>query len=243
MKNKIIKHTFIKSIFLHLFPGLLGGIFYFSIVPFVKVIGFPSLMALSLTGIFVLLPFQLGFLLYQKQENDEKFFNGIIQYCKRIPIKQYFVWVPIVFISIALLFTIFNFTSDFLKNLFTWLPSEMFLDMGLSNEYSKSVLIITYGILLIFLVFIVPTIEELYFRGYLLPRLPKKLKWSAPIIHSLFFALYHIWTPWMFVARTIGLLPLIYIVKIKRNVFIGIIVHCLLNLIDFIIGVNFILNS
>ena len=46
----------------------------------------------------------------------------------------------------------------------------------------------------------------------------------------------------MFVARTLGVLPLVYIVKRKRNIYLGIIVHCLLNSVDFIVGVHFILN-
>ena len=36
--------------------------------------------------------------------------------------------------------------------------------------------------------------------------------------------------------------PLTYIVKRKKNVYIGIIAHCLMNSIDFIIGLVFILS-
>ncbi|GBD94804.1 CAAX amino terminal protease self- immunity [bacterium BMS3Abin05] len=199
-------------------------------------------MALSLAGIFVLIPFELGFLLYQKRLTGKTLFNGVIQYCQRIPTWQYFVWVPVVFLLSALLFTLFRFTSGFIITLFNWLPAGMFLDMGLSNDYSTTVLIVTYGFLLIFIVLILPTLEEFYFRGYLLPRMPSNLKGWTPLIHSALFSLYHIWTPWMFVARTLGVLPLVYIVKRKRNIYLGIIVHCLLNSVDFIVGVHFILN-
>ncbi len=242
MENDIVKHSLLKSIVLHLLPGLLGGIFYFAIVPFVKEQGFPSVMAISLAGIFVLIPFELGFLLYQKRLTGKNLFNGVIQYCQRIPTWQYFVWVPVVFLITGLLFTIFNFTSKFIMTLFNWMPSDMILNMGLSNEYSKTILIITYGVLLLFIVLILPAIEELYFRGYLLPRMPPNLKGWTPIIHSVLFALYHTWTPWMFIVRTIGVLPLIYMVKHKKNIYLGIIVHCLLNSVDFVIGVNFILH-
>ena len=243
MENDIVKHSLLKSIVLHLLPGLLVGIFYFAIIPFVKEQGFPSLVALMLAGIFVLIPFELGFLLYQKRQTGKKLFTGVIQYCQRIPTWQYFVWVPVVFLLSALLFTIFSFTSDFIITIFNWLPAEMFPDMGLSNEYSKTVLVVTLGLLLIIGVLILPTIEELYFRGHLLPRMPSNLKGWTPIIHSALFALYHTWTPWMFVVRTIGVLPLIYIVKRKRNIYLGIIVHCLCNSVDFVVGVNFILNQ
>ena len=67
MKNSI-EHSIFKSLILHLLPGLLGGIGYFALVPLVNTYGFPSVMALSLAGIFILIPFELGFLLYQRQK-------------------------------------------------------------------------------------------------------------------------------------------------------------------------------
>ena len=93
----------------------------------------------------------------------------------------------------------------------------------------------------IFIAIIAPIVEELYFRGYLLPRMPHLKGWS-PLLHSALFALYHTWTPWMVFTRTIGVLPLIYIVQFKRNIYLGIIAHCLMNVIDIIIGVVFIIS-
>lgn len=241
MESNIQRHTILKSIVLHLLPGFLVGGFYFAITPFVKEQGYPSVMALILAGIFVLIPFELGFLLYQKRLKSIKLFNGVIKYCERIPVWQYFVWVPLVSTLIGLIFTVFNFTSDFLLTYFHWIPSDMIIDLGLSKEFSKQNLIITYASFFLIMVLILPTIEELYFRGYLLPRMPEKLKGWTPIVHSSLFALYHIWTPWMFVARTFGILPLIYMVRLK-NIYLGIIVHCLMNSIDFIIASIFIFN-
>ena len=119
----------------------------------------------------------------------------------------------------------------------------MSLNMGLDGDYSKSKLIITYALFLILIVTILPTIEELYFRGYLLPRMPSRLKGWTEIIHSGFFALYHTWTPWMVIVRTFGVLPTIYAVKKKENILIGIVAHCLLNSIDFFIGLMFIYRA
>jgi membrane protease YdiL (CAAX protease family) len=242
MENILERHTLLKSIILHLLPGLLTGSFYFAIVPFVIRQGFPSVMALTLAGIFVLIPFELGFLLYQKRLKNEKLFNGVIKYCKHIPVWQYFVWVPVILILSGLVFTAFNFTTDFFISFFNWIPSDMFVNMGLSEEYSKQKLIITYGSFFFFVVLILSTIEELYFRGYLLPRMPSKLKGWTLIVHSGLFALYNIWSPWMFVVRFFGILPLTYIVKHKENILLGVISHCLLNSIDFIIASIFILN-
>jgi membrane protease YdiL (CAAX protease family) len=243
MKNEIDEHSLLKSATLHLLPGLLAGVCYFAIVPTVKANGFPSIMAMMLAGIFVLIPFKFGFLLFQKRVTGQNLFNGVIRYFKKIPAWQYFVLIPAIFILTGILFKAFSFTSGFLKTLFSWLPSDMFLDMGLDNDYSKSKLIITYALFLILIVLVLPTIEELYFRGYLLPRMPSRLKGWTEIIHSGFFALYHTWTPWMIIVRTFGVLPTIYAVKRKENIFIGIVAHCLLNSIDFFIGLMFIYRA
>ena len=83
-----------------------------------------------------------------------------------------------------------------------------------------------------------PVVEELYFRGYLLPRMKYAGKW-APILHSFLFALYHIFTPWMIVTRTVGMIPLVYTIR-KKNIIIGIVIHILINSIDILAAIAFI---
>lgn len=236
------QHTIGQSIVLHLLPGILTGAFYFAIAQPIRNLGYPSLAAMILASIVILIPFELGFLLYQgKKKNGSLSLEGIVLYRQRIPLWQYLVWVPVIFVFLGLVFTILTPISSFLETLFTWLPEVLRFDMGLGGEYSKSVLINTYLIAFIIIVFIAPTVEELYFRGYLLPRMPRWKGWTS-IFHSALFALYHTWTPWMAITRTIGMLPLIYIVQRKRNIYLGIIIHCLVNVIDIIIGVVFIFS-
>lgn len=113
--------------------------------------------------------------------------------------------------------------------------------MGLSEEFSRSKLIQTYALHFMFIIFVAPTVEEWYFRGFLLQRMPQKLGWSGPFVHSLLFALYNVWSPWMVLARTLALLPLIFIVRWKKNIRMGMVAHWLINSIDFFVGVGFVL--
>ena len=166
----------------------------------------------------------------------------MIQYIKPIKTWQYFVWITVIIILSGLAFKTLGFISDFMMHIFNWIPSKLLLNMGLDGAYSISKLIITYTFFLFFMVLILPIIEEFYFRGYLLPRMPVKLKGWTEIIHSGLFALYHTWTPWLFITRTIAVLPLVFIVKRKQNVYIGIIAHCMVNVVDFISGLVFILH-
>lgn len=236
------KHTIGQSIGLHLFPGIMVGAFYYAIAQPIKNLGYPSMAALLLAAIVVLIPFELGFLLYQgKKKNGTLSLDGIVLYRQRISLPQYLFWVPAIFLLVGLIFTSLTPISNYLESLFTWMPTALHFDAGLDGGYSKSILINTYLLAFIFLVLVAPTVEELYFRGYLLPRMPSLKGWS-PILHSALFALYHTWTPWMVITRTIGLLPLIYIVQQKRNIYLGILIHIFANAIDVIVGFAFIFS-
>ncbi len=239
---EVERHTIGQSIGLHLLPGILVGAFYYAIAQPIRNLGYPSMAAMMLAAIFILIPFELGFLLYQgKKKNGTLSLEGIVLYRQRISVWQYLLWVPVIFVLTGLLFSILTPVSDFLGTLFTWLPEVLRYDMGLGGEYSRSVLINTYLLAFIFGVLIAPTVEELYFRGYLLPRMPRFKGWT-PILHSTLFALYHTWTPWMVITRAIGLLPMIYLVQRKRNIYLGILIHIFANAVDIIVGVAFILS-
>jgi membrane protease YdiL (CAAX protease family) len=149
--------------------------------------------------------------------------------------------VPVIFIASGAIITLLNPVSTAMAAWFDWIPEPLRLGMGLSEEFSRSKLIQTYALHFVFIIFVAPTVEEWYFRGYLLPRMPQKLGWSGPLVHSLLFALYHVWSPWMVLARTLALLPLIYIVRWKENIRLGMAAHWLINSIDFFVGLGFIL--
>lgn len=237
------KHTFTQSIALHLLPGILGGIVYFAIAQPITNVGYPSVAALMLALAFVLTPFEIIYLLRQAKKGGESSLGELIFYREQLPVVQYLVWVPVVMITSGLLVVLLGPITERIADLFTWLPEAFRLDMGLSDEYSRQILIITYVLLFFQGAIIGPIVEEYYFRGYLLPRMPSSLKGYAPLLHGALMALYHTWTPWLVIARTAGLLPLVYVVQRKKNIYIGMIAHCLLNMIDVAVGVNFILNQ
>ena len=242
-QNEIRKHTLFLSLVYHLLPGILIGGIYYLLVPTVLSVGYPSVMALILTAILVLIPVELGILLWEgKRKNGKISLKGIVLYRQKLAWHQYLLWITVIFVTSGLIITLLNPVSDFINGWFNWIPENLRLGMGLTNDFSRSKLIQTYALHFVLIVIVAPLIEELYFRGFLLPRMPEKLGWSGPVLHSLLFALYHTWSPWMFLARTLALLPLIYIVRWKKNIFLGIGAHWLINSIDFVMGVMFILS-
>jgi len=234
-------HAITRSIVLHLLPGLLIGAGYYLLVPVVRNFGFPSLTALNLAALLFLIPLELGILFFEKQTQDAENFEDIIRYRQPLSWQQFLLWVPVIFLASALILTLLTPISKYLQTFFAWIPDTYRLDMGLGGGYSKTVLIITYLLSFLTTTLAAPIVEELYFRGYLLPRMPDLGGWT-PLVHGALFALYHTWSPWLAFSRTLALLPLIYIVRWKRNLYLGMAAHCLLNAIDVVIGIQFIMQ-
>ena len=236
-QDQIEKHSTTQSVILHLLPGILVGCFYFLARQPVANMGYPSVVALILAYAFILIPVELGYLLYQGKKKTGRFtLQGIISYRNPIPWWQYFVWPIIIVVVTGAIFTLLKPIDAFLQErLFFWVPDTNY---GLDGNYSRTILIVTYSMFLIFVVFLSPLVEELYFRGYLLPRMKGRF---ATLFHSFLFAAQHVFTPWMIITRTLALLPLVFGVK-KKNIYIGMIVHILVNLLDLATGIAFIVK-
>jgi membrane protease YdiL (CAAX protease family) len=236
-QDQIEKHSTTQSIILHVLPGILVGCFYLLAREPVANMGFPSMIALILAFVFILIPVELGYLLYQGRKTTGHFtLQGIISYRNSIPWWQYLIWVLVIFIAVGAIFTLFKPVDTFLQGkLFYRMPA---INYGLDGYYSRKTLIVTYSMFLLFVAFLTPLVEELYFRGYLLPRMKGE---SAPLFHSFLFAAQHVLEPWMIITRTLGFLPILFGVK-KKNIYIGIIVHILCNMVNLVTGIAFIVK-
>lgn len=235
----IESHSVGRSLILHLLPGALIGAAYFALITPVHNWGYPSMLALMIAIPLILVPFESGYLLYQgKLKNGHFTLRGVLSYLSPIPAWQYILWVPLLLVLLGIIFTLLKPLDSLLQyQFFSWIPS---IENGFTPEYSRGVLIRTYFMVALFGAVTGPVVEELYFRGHLLPRMSYAGKW-APLLHSFLFGIYHIWTPWMFITRTIGMLPLIFAIR-RRNLYIGIVVHILINCVDVIVGVVFIMR-
>ncbi len=236
-QDQIEKHPTTQSVILHLLPGILVGCFFLLTRQPVINMGYPSVIALILAYAFILIPVELGVLVYQGKKQMGRFtLQGIISYRNSIPWWQYPAWVLVIFISVGAIFTLLKPFDAFLQEwLFSWVPG---INNGLDGNYSRGTLILTYSLVFIFVAILAPLVEELYFRGYLLPRMKGKY---APLFHSFLFAAQHALEPWMIITRTLGFLPILFGVK-KKNIYIGIIVHILCNMVNVVTGIAFIVR-
>jgi membrane protease YdiL (CAAX protease family) len=221
---------------LHLLPGALGMAALLFIGPLAERLGFPPLLVgFGVAGLLVITGFQLGYMLYQgQQRNGSLSLRGVVLYRERMPWWQYLALALPIFAWLAFVWYVLKppVNRFFIDNFFSWMPGFFFDDYLLNNLhlYTHSSLLVT-GILFTLAISVGGAVEELYFRGCLLPRMAFLGKW-APAVNALLFSLYHFWSPWENVARLLALTPFIYIVWWKRNVYLAVLVHFTINLIS-----------
>jgi len=238
----IQEHSALLSLILHLLPGVLAGAVYFALRSPVVLAGYPPHVALVLAIPLAMIPVALGLLVYLGyKRNGRLSFEGVVLYRERIQLRKYFVYVPLVFAASLAIIGVGSAILDGVlrATVFPWMPS---LDWDNAGGYTRAVLIISYSLTALFVTIGESVVEELYFRGFLLPRMRYTGRWAVPL-HTFLFTLYHVWQPWRFVSIMIGMLPIVFTARRTRNIYVGMIVHILLNSFDVILGVAFILAT
>jgi len=224
-ESQIEQHTLLTSVFLHLFPGvcvLAGGLIA---APVVVQAGFPVALAQLLSALLLGTSLRLGYLLYQGKKHSGTFsLHGIVLYWGRMPWWQYLlIFLPFLVYGLGLAMLLSPVSSGLITHVFWWLPASL-LPRVASATLTTATLIT--GVLNLLIDGItVPFVEELYYRGYLLPRL-SRLGWLAPVINALLFTLGHFWQPYNYPLIFLLVLPEICLVYWKRNIKISILLHC-----------------
>jgi len=78
------------------------------------------------------------------------------------------------------------------------------------------------------------TVEELYYRAFLLPRIPVSGRW-APAVNAALHSICHFYTPWNYLVFFLAFLPLAYYVRLRGNLLPTIITHILFNSVGVIV--------
>lgn len=220
-----------KSIILHLTPGILTTIAFIIFIPIINSIGFPSRFAFLIAGICVLIPIELGFLLYLGMKKNKKIsLIGIVFYRKSMPLKQYIIILPLfLFYALFITMVVAPPIDNFIFNtFFSWLPDWFILSISL--EYSKTILLTINILSFVVNGFMGPIIEELFFRGYLLPRISRLKIWGV-FINVALHSLYHLWMPWRIPTLILMGFPLAIVIWWKKNLYLGMITHVIGNVL------------
>jgi len=239
------QHSVPRTLVLHLLPGVLILVFFVAVAPLVvRGFGFPPAMAVYLAIVFVLIPFELGYLIYQARKNGTSL-GEIVLYRQRVPKGQFVLLVGALFVWGIIISPLVLPVDFFVKeNLFSWLPWWLDISNGLAKgfaRFSTRVLLITWVFGLIVNGIVAPVVEEMYFRGYLLPRISRLGVW-APVVNTVLFSLYHFFSPFQIVSRIIQFLPVVYAAWWKRSIYVSMASHVLGNVAGSVVTLLLILG-
>jgi membrane protease YdiL (CAAX protease family) len=232
------QHTVGRAIGFHLLPGvLIAGLFY-ALAPAVMAAGYPAIMGGMVAAAVGILGVELGWLLHEGRRVTGRWsVTGALGYR---PGK--FGWRKVGLVVGLILWQFLAAATVGMKpwmvdNFFYWIPDWAVnpFPSDIASTASATVLLITGAGLLLINVIMGPLVEELYFRGYLLPRLARFGFW-APLINVSLFSLYHFWTPWDVLTRIVILLPLGYAVWKTRDYRVGIAAHVGLSALGFLLN-------
>jgi hypothetical protein len=223
------RHSVPLSIAL-LVPGaLIVGVYAVLGAPVSRALGAPIFAAWAIALAVVLFPLWFGLLwLGKKRTGRYTMRGGVVEYRDK-PISRgtitligmgFLLYMFIVSLSLAPLDA---WTYD---HFFTWVAFEGSGSSGTAylDAYSKDAVLITLLFCGPFTGFILPLIEEYYFRGFLLPRLPQLGRW-APLFNTALFSIYHFWAIWTVPSKIIFLLPGVWFVWAKKDLRASIWMH------------------
>jgi membrane protease YdiL (CAAX protease family) len=229
---------------LFLVPGALATVAYVLVAPLVASLGYPPLFALLLAIVVVLLPIELGVVIRAGRDRPEGI-RSVIPYRRPLPLRSWAWLVPALIVAAFVGFGLSMAVEPaVIGSLFAWLPDWFVrpVDVDRVGDYSREAWLLTLAAYLVLNGFVGPIVEELYFRGYLLPRMDWMGRW-APLVNVTLFSLYHFWSPWQVVGRILGFGPTVYAVRWKENVYLGMVVHCSLNTIGIVLVASQVLGS
>lgn len=229
------QHALLASILYHLLPGVGMTLFHSVTAPRLFQLGLPAVWGLLLGTLFIIIPLELGLLLYAgKQQTGRVTLRGILDH-KPLPMRQFLWLIPLVFLASAILPGLGVAIEPWLRTeVFGWLPAWYSPSPAALAGATPALWITTAMLWFVSQVIAGPIVEELYFRGYLLPRVAYLGRW-APLFNAGLFALYHFWQPHALLTILLTSLPLAYAVWWKHNLYPSIIAHCSVNLLTFVL--------
>ena len=223
-----------RLIVLHLLPGAVGGLLYFAAAPLLIAFGVPPLLTLLTVVTPVIAVLELGHLLRSRPPGTRGLsLTGVVDLARGHMSTRHAALLVLGMVSFCIVALILASPLDGLlaNTLFAWLPAwAIRTDVSQYAEYGKPILVVTFALLLVLNGVLLPVIEELYFRGYLLPRLAP-LGHAAPWVHAILFTLYHFWQPWQYVSVLLFALPLTFVPWWTGNVRLAMIAHCTINVL------------
>ena len=223
--------TLAEAALLQLVPGL-ASVPAFATLAWIFVRqGIPNIFALALTILIVEVPVS-WFIIWKRVKRET---GG-----RRVSLAAAFPWsasvswwqylligLPLIAFSLVMVGAIGpRLDGALLANVFPWVPDwfAMRPDPETFAALSENMLLALWALMLVSMVLVGGVTQELYSRGFLLPRTKHFGVW-APASNAVFFAVFHLIAPWSWPVFFLMVLPWAYLVWWRRSIKIGVFIH------------------
>ena len=220
-----------RALALHLGPAAITFGVALALAPVAARLGLPRGFSLTIAFAFVLTPIELGLLLRAAHRATGRWslraIPQVLAY--RRPLGRWWLLVPGLFgvalVTAVVLTPVGNTVGGWLSGVY---PHWLLPSYNSTAGFSRWILVPTLLATLVIDGVINPVVEELYFRGYLLPRLPVA-GWGAVPLSACLFSMQHYWQPYNWLLIFVLQLILTALVVRLRSVRLGIVMHVLTN--------------
>jgi membrane protease YdiL (CAAX protease family) len=212
-----------RTLALHLLPGLLAVVVFATTAPLFASAGLPPVWGMFLAVVFVVAPMELAIVRYYGSKPDFRAPNG------RELIRLLLPTLAVAALAPGLV----QWAEPALHRAFVAIvPAWWDLNPGPVAGRPGWVIAVTMVGWVLTFVIIGPVVEELYFRGFLLPRMPVG-RIAGVIANAALFAIYHFWQPYAWLTVFVFALPLAVVARRPGGVGVAAIVHCVVNALSF----------
>jgi membrane protease YdiL (CAAX protease family) len=219
----------------HLLPGLLLVALFAGLAPLAQAAGLPTFGAILVLEVVFLAPY-VYFKLRRVALAESGSTNPLaaLGYAGPPQWKSYLWLVPLGLVAAIVCFEAMRPVDEALRAAIApWVPDWHYSkDM---ERHAAQVLIPFMAFALIADGIIGPVAEELYFRGYLLPRMQHLRAW-APVLNGVLFAVYHFWQPMNYPSLVGASLVLAMLGWWRRDYRVPLLVHCAMNSLGHVLG-------
>ena len=209
-----------------LVPGLLSTACAAFLAPVLRQHGLPGNLALDLSP--VVLVGELGLLLVLGwRRNGRLSLRGIVGFRRRLPLRRLLAVLAVLYLAMLALYLLMQPVIELLETrVFGWVPDWLGGEpVGEPGPAGVALLVIGTAV---FNTIVDPIIEEMYFRGHLLPRMPIA-GFGAIALNAALFSAQHLWQPELFF-YVFGCQLLLMIALVRfGDLRISMAGHCLVN--------------
>ncbi len=225
-----IQMTAKEAAWLQLAPGIASLPVFAVLAALLARNGLPNMLALGLTILLVEVPVSWAVMRRRvRKETGGRFsLAKAFPWHAAVPWWQYLViGLPVILFSTVMMVGVGpRIEHILLLGVFSWAPDWFVLsaDPSMFTEISRTVLLAMWGLSGVGMILVGGFTQELYSRGFLLPRTEHLGRW-APSFNAVLFAAFHLIAPWNWPAFFLLSLPWAYLVWWKRSIKIGLFAH------------------